>query len=151
MSEKISVIVPVYNVESYLEKCVHSICSQTYENLEIILVDDGSPDNCGKMCDEWAKKDCRIKVIHKENGGLSDARNAGLDIVTGDYFVFVDSDDFVHKDYIKIRFSTLTFRVLITIVAIYWKKSTLFIKIFKFLIFYLKFMPFLPKSYPKNC
>ena len=76
----ISVIVPVYKVEEYLDKCVESIVNQTYKNLEIILVDDGSPDNCPKMCDEWAKKDKRIKVIHKENGGLSDARNTGIDI-----------------------------------------------------------------------
>ncbi|MBO4962435.1 MAG: glycosyltransferase family 2 protein [Clostridia bacterium] len=99
--DKISVIVPVYKVEQYLNDCVNSIVNQTYTNLEIILVDDGSPDNCPKMCDDWAKKDSRIKVVHKENGGLSDARNAGLNVVTGDYFVFVDSDDFVHVDYIK--------------------------------------------------
>lgn len=93
----ISVIVPVYNVEKYLEKCVQSIINQTYENLEIILVDDGATDNSGKICDEFAKKDSRIKVIHKENGGLSDARNFGLDIATGKYISFIDSDDFVNK------------------------------------------------------
>ncbi len=92
----ISVIVPVYKVEKYLDKCVQSIVDQTYKNLEIILVDDGSPDNCPLMCDEWAKKDSRIKVIHKENGGASTARNCGLDIAKGDYFGFVDSDDFIH-------------------------------------------------------
>lgn len=91
----VSVIVPVYKVEAYLDDCVKSIVEQTYNNLEIILVDDGSPDNCPKMCDEWAKRDTRIKVIHKQNGGLSDARNAGLDIATGDYITFVDSDDLV--------------------------------------------------------
>ena len=100
--DKISIIVPIYNVEKYLDECLNSIVNQSYTNLEIVLVDDGSPDNCPKMCDEWAKKDNRIIVIHKENGGLSDARNAGLNAITGDYFVFVDSDDFVHKDYIKI-------------------------------------------------
>lgn len=89
----ISVIVPVYNVEQYLDKCVESIVNQTYKDLEIILVDDGSPDNCPAMCDKWAKKDSRIKVIHKKNGGLSSARNAGLDIAEGDYITFVDSDD----------------------------------------------------------
>ena len=89
----ISVIVPVYKVEKYLNKCVESIVNQTYRDLEIILVDDGSPDNCPKMCDEWAKKDNRIKVIHKQNGGLSSARNAGLDIASGEYVTFVDSDD----------------------------------------------------------
>ena len=85
-SELISIIVPVYKVEKYLDKCVESIVEQTYKNLEIILVDDGSPDNCPAMCDEWAKKDSRIKVIHKKNGGLSSARNSGLDGCTGDYF-----------------------------------------------------------------
>ncbi len=97
----ISVIVPVYKVELYLKKCVDSLLNQTYKNLEIILVDDGSPDNCPKICDEYAKKDNRIKVIHKKNGGLSSARNAGLDIAKGDYIAFVDSDDYVHSDYIN--------------------------------------------------
>ena len=96
----ISVIVPVYKVEPYLERCVNSIINQTYKNLEIILVDDGSPDNCGKICDELAIKDNRIRVIHKENGGLSSARNAGLDIATGDYITFVDSDDYIENDYL---------------------------------------------------
>ena len=95
MEEKISVIVPIYKVEKYLRKCVDSIINQTYKNLEIILVDDGSPDNCPAICDEYAKKDNRIKVIHKPNGGLSDARNAGLDIATGEYIAFVDSDDYI--------------------------------------------------------
>lgn len=91
----ISVIVPVYKVEAYLDQCVQSIVDQTYKNLEIILVDDGSPDNCPAMCDAWAQKDSRIKVIHKENGGLSDARNAGLAVATGAYIGFVDSDDYI--------------------------------------------------------
>lgn len=91
----ISVIVPVYKVESFLSKCVDSILAQTYRNLEIILVDDGSPDNCGVICDEYAAKDSRIKVIHKKNGGLSDARNAGMEIMTGEYVGFVDSDDWI--------------------------------------------------------
>lgn len=91
----ISVIVPVYNVEKYLDRCVQSIVDQTYKNLEIILVDDGSPDNCGTMCDAWAAKDSRIKVIHKKNGGLSDARNAGLAVATGEYIGFIDSDDWI--------------------------------------------------------
>ena len=91
----ISVIVPVYKVEAYLKKCVDSILGQTYQNLEIILVDDGSPDNCGEICDEYAARDPRIKVIHKPNGGLSDARNAGLDVCTGEYIGFVDSDDWI--------------------------------------------------------
>ena len=91
----ISVIVPVFKVERYLDKCVRSIVEQTYTNLEIILVDDGSPDNCPAMCDAWAKKDNRIKVIHKANGGLSDARNAGMAAATGELIGFVDSDDYV--------------------------------------------------------
>ncbi len=91
----ISVIVPVYKVEPYLKKCVDSILAQTYLNLEIILVDDGSPDSCGAICDSYAAQDSRIQVIHKPNGGLSDARNAGLDIATGEYIGFVDSDDYI--------------------------------------------------------
>ena len=94
-NELISVIVPVYKVEKYLDKCIGSIASQTHANLEIILVDDGSPDGCPIMCDEWAKRDGRIKVIHKQNGGLSSARNAGIDVARGDYLMFVDSDDFI--------------------------------------------------------
>lgn len=93
--QKLSVIVPVYKVESYIHKCVDSILEQTYTNLEVILVDDGSPDNCGKICDEYAAKDKRVKVIHKKNGGLSDARNAGIDISTGNIIGFIDSDDYI--------------------------------------------------------
>lgn len=92
---KISVIVPVYNVEDYLQECIDSILGQTYKNLEIILVDDGSTDNSSKICDIYEKKDNRIKVIHKENGGVSSSRNEGLKHVTGDYIGFVDSDDFI--------------------------------------------------------
>ena len=98
MGDKISVIVPIYKVEDYLHRCVDSIINQTYTNLEIILVDDGSPDNCPMICDEYAKKDSRIRVVHKKNGGLSDARNAGLDIATGEYIMFIDSDDFVDTE-----------------------------------------------------
>jgi glycosyltransferase involved in cell wall biosynthesis len=94
----ISVIIPVYKVEKYLDKCLKSVVGQTYTNLEIIIVDDGSPDRCGEICDEWAHKDKRIKVIHKTNGGLSDARNAGLDIAKGGYIGFVDSDDYIHPE-----------------------------------------------------
>ncbi len=94
----ISVIVPIYKVEKYLDRCVNSLINQSYKELEIILVDDGSPDNCPLMCDEWKERDNRIKVIHKENGGLSDARNAGLEIASGEYIGFVDSDDFVTPD-----------------------------------------------------
>lgn len=91
----ISVIVPVYKVEKYLHRCVDSIINQTYKNLEIILVDDGSPDNCPKICDEYAQKDQRIKVIHKKNAGISEARNAGLEIAQGEFVAFVDSDDYI--------------------------------------------------------
>lgn len=96
--QKISVIVPVYKVEAFLDRCVQSIASQTYKNLEIILVDDGSPDNCPTMCDAWAEKDRRVKVVHKKNGGLSDARNAGMAIATGELMGFVDSDDWIALD-----------------------------------------------------
>lgn len=94
----ISVIVPVYNVEKYLDRCIKSIINQTYSNLEIILVDDGSTDNSGRKCDEFALCDDRIKVIHKKNGGVSSARNAGLDIAIGDFIGFVDSDDFIELE-----------------------------------------------------
>lgn len=96
--KKISVIVPIYNVEAYLQKCVDSILRQTYTELEIILVDDGSPDGCPFICDEYKKMDPRIKVIHKSNGGLSDARNAGVRIATGEWLSFVDSDDWLEPD-----------------------------------------------------
>lgn len=98
---KVSIIVPVYKVEKYLEKCVKSIQEQSYSDLEIILVDDGSPDCCGMLCDMYAKKDSRICVIHKENGGLSDARNAGIRKATGEYLLFVDSDDWIDKRLIE--------------------------------------------------
>lgn len=95
LEPKISVIVPVYKVEDYLDRCVNSIVNQTYQNIEIILVDDGSPDKCPEMCDVWAQKDDRIKVIHKTNGGISEARNVGLSNANGEYISFVDSDDWI--------------------------------------------------------
>jgi glycosyltransferase involved in cell wall biosynthesis len=97
----VSVIVPVYKVEKYLDRCIKSIREQTYTELEIILVDDGSPDSCGRMCDEYAASDDRIKVIHKQNGGLSDARNAGIEAATGQWIVFVDSDDYISTEMIS--------------------------------------------------
>lgn len=103
----ISVIIPVYNVEKYLKKCVESVSSQTYKNLEIILVDDGSIDESGKMCDEFALKDYRIKVVHKDNGGLSSARNAGLDIASGQYISFVDSDDYISESYLDFLYNRI--------------------------------------------
>ena len=99
---KVSVIVPVYNVERYLSNCIDSILLQTYKNLEIILVDDGSTDNSPCICDEYAKKDGRIKVIHKQNGGVSSARNTGLDVMTGDYVTFVDGDDLINVRFVEI-------------------------------------------------
>lgn len=95
MNDLISIIVPVYNVEPYLRKCVDSILAQTYRNLEIILVNDGSPDRCGEICNEYGQLDARVRVIHKKNGGLSDARNAGLKIMNGKFVAFVDSDDWI--------------------------------------------------------
>lgn len=101
MEDKISVVIPVYKVEPYLDQCVQSVVDQTYTNLEIILVDDGSPDNCPAMCDAWAERDSRIKVIHKQNGGVSDARNAGLEAASGDYILFIDSDDIISVNFIE--------------------------------------------------
>ena len=101
-NDLISIIIPVYKVEEYLEKCIESVLKQTYTNLQIILVDDGSPDNCGKICDEYAKKDPRIEVIHKVNGGLSDARNVGIAKAKGKYIGFVDSDDYIKEDMYEI-------------------------------------------------
>ena len=96
----ISVIIPIYNVEKYLRRCVDGILSQTYRNLEVILVDDESPDGCGAICDEYAAKDDRVVVIHQKNKELSGARNAGIDMAKGEYLAFVDSDDYVTDDFI---------------------------------------------------
>lgn len=101
MEPLISVIVPIYQVEKYLHKCINSILEQSYSNIECILIDDGSQDGCPQICDEYAKRDERVKVIHKENGGLSAARNTGLDIASGEYICFVDSDDWIHLEYIE--------------------------------------------------
>ncbi len=103
----ISVIVPVYNVEAYLDRCVESIVKQTYRDLEIILVDDGSKDHSPQMCDEWGKKDIRIKVIHKKNGGLSDARNTGLANAKGEYVGFIDSDDLIHPQMYELLYQEI--------------------------------------------
>lgn len=101
MKEKISILIPVFRVEKYIKKCISSVLNQTYKNLEIILIDDGSDDNCGAICDAYQTADSRIKVIHKENGGLSSARNAGLRIATGEYLYFLDSDDFIEEKLIE--------------------------------------------------
>lgn len=98
---KLSVIIPVYRVEKTLERCVASVAEQSYRDLEIILIDDGSPDNCPKLCDEWALRDKRIKVIHKTNGGLSDARNTGIEVAVGKYITFIDSDDYITVNTLK--------------------------------------------------
>lgn len=103
---KVSVIVPIYKVEKYLRQCIDSIINQSLKDIEIILVDDGSPDNCPKICDEYKKIDSRIKVIHKKNGGLSSARNAGMKIATGEYIGFVDSDDYIEHDMYEKMYST---------------------------------------------
>lgn len=107
MKPLISVIVPIYKVEEYLERCVDSILTQTYSNLEIILVDDGSPDNCGHICDKYAETDERVRVIHQENGGLPAARNAGLNVATGEYIGFVDSDDFIEAKMFEVLLNCL--------------------------------------------
>jgi len=103
----VSVIVPVYGVEDYLDDCVRSICNQTYSDLEILLVDDGSQDACPMMCDEWAKKDSRIKVIHQKNGGLSNARNTGLSASSGEFILYIDSDDYIKEDMVEALVKTI--------------------------------------------
>ena len=114
--DKISVIIPVYNVETYIRQCLDSVVNQTYKNLEIIIIDDGSPDNCGAICDEYAAKDERIQVIHKENGGLASARNAGIEYASGEWIAFVDSDDWCETDY----YEQLIFHMCKDPVDIFW-------------------------------
>ena len=106
-NELLSVIVPIYNVEQYLRECVESILASDYKNLEIILVDDGSSDNCGQICEEYKQKDDRIKVVHKENGGLISARKAGIEVATGYYITFVDGDDKIYPDYYQKAFDVM--------------------------------------------
>ena len=101
IADLVSVVLPIYKVEKYLNRCIESVVNQTYSNLEIILVDDGSPDSCPNMCDEWKKKDSRIVVIHKENGGLGEARNSGISAANGKYICFFDSDDYVSNETIE--------------------------------------------------
>lgn len=105
MTPKISIIIPVYNVEKYLVECLDSVLAQTFNDFECIVIDDGSPDNCPAICDEYARKDNRIKVIHKKNGGVSSARNVGLDAVRGEWVVFVDSDDWIDKRYLEVLYA----------------------------------------------
>ncbi|HAP8915983.1 TPA: glycosyltransferase family 2 protein, partial [Enterococcus faecium] len=116
---KISVIVPAYNVENYLENCLESISNQTHSNIEIIVVDDGSPDRSGEIAEEYKKKDMRLKVIHQVNGGLSAARNSGLDSATGDFVCFIDSDDWIEPDYLELLyFGTQTYGADISVLKI---------------------------------
>ena len=107
LMDLVSIIIPVFRVEPYLDNCIESVVNQSYRNLEIILIDDGSPDRCSVMCDAWASKDNRIKVIHKQNGGLSDARNVGLQSAQGDYVAFIDSDDWVDLRFIEILYKAI--------------------------------------------
>ncbi|HEL1969404.1 glycosyltransferase family 2 protein [Streptococcus suis] len=107
VNDLVSVIIPIFNVENYLRKCLESVRNQSYQNLEIILVNDGSQDSSGAICDEYCKKDSRVKCIHKKNGGLSDARNAGIEVATGEYLCFIDSDDSIHKQYVEILLRSL--------------------------------------------
>lgn len=103
----ISIIVPVYNVEQYLDSCIYSLIRQSYKNIEILLIDDGSPDSCGEMCDEWAKKDVRVRVFHQKNSGVSKARNVGLENMRGSLFTAVDPDDYVNENFIMKLFSEM--------------------------------------------
>lgn len=107
MKPLISVLVPIYNVSEFLDNCIQSIINQSYENLEILLLDDGSTDNSGQICDKYSEKDCRIKVIHKKNSGVADTRNYGLSISSGEYYCFVDGDDYVHRDYVYCMYELL--------------------------------------------
>lgn len=120
MEPLISIIIPIYNVELYIHRCIKSVLVQTYTNLEIILVNDGSPDNCGRICDEYAQKDERIRVIHKKNGGLSNARNAGIAVAKGEYIGFVDSDDYIEPSmYEKLLNAILTQNTKLSMSAFY--------------------------------
>ena len=105
--EKVSIIIPVYKVEPFLDKCVDSVLRQTYPNTEVILVDDGSPDRCGAMCDAWEERSPLVRVIHQKNGGLADARNTGIDAATGEYLVFIDSDDYITADMVQKLYDAL--------------------------------------------
>lgn len=120
---KFSVVIPVYKVEEYLDQCVRSVVEQSYPHLEILLVDDGSPDRCGAMCDEWARKDDRIRVIHQENGGLSAARNTGIRHVTGDYVLFLDSDDWWEQNTVLDTLAKQLERIPVDVLSFNYRKS----------------------------
>ncbi len=121
---RFSIIVPVYRVEEYLDRCVQSLVNQTFTDIEIILVDDGSPDRCPEMCDAWASRDARIKVVHKQNGGLSDARNAGLAVASGDYVIFVDSDDKIELECAEVIKGVIEDNAYPTVVAMNGAQQT---------------------------
>ena len=104
----VSIVLPIYNVEKYLDRCIESVVRQTYKKIEIILVDDGSPDSCPQKCDDWAKRDGRIKVVHKKNAGLGYARNTGIENATGEYICFFDSDDYIALDTIEKAYNLAT-------------------------------------------
>lgn len=125
----VSVIVPVYRVEKYLDRCLNSIVDQTYKDIEIILVDDGSPDSCPKMCDEWAKKDNRIKVIHKQNEGLTSARKAGLFIADGEYVLFIDSDDYIEFNMVELLVTKTIETDLDMVLCSYYKDADISIPV----------------------
>ena len=120
---KFSIVVPVYRVEQYLDECVQSVLAQTYSNLEVILVDDGSPDRSGVMCDDWAKKDSRVRVVHQENGGLSAARNTGIRHAEGDYILFLDSDDWWENDKVLMAVANQLERTPADVVSFNYRKS----------------------------
>lgn len=120
---KFSVVIPVYKVEEYLDQCVQSVLGQTYSNIEVILVDDGSPDRCGAMCDEWAQKDDRIRALHQENGGLSAARNTGIRNATGDYILFLDSDDWWETDRVLAAIAKQLERTPAEVLSFNYRKS----------------------------
>ena len=124
--ELISIIVPVYNAEKYLQKCLDSILEQTYQNLEIIIVNDGSTDNSGQICHEYEQKDSRIIYMEKENGGVSDTRNTGLDRMTGSYVTFVDSDDWLEPNYVQFLYEKLIEHQADIVVGNYTRFSFLF-------------------------
>ena len=105
--EKISIIIPIYNVKEYLKRCVDSVLNQSYKNIEVILIDDGSTDGSEKICDEYAKKDKRVVVVHQKNSGVSASRNKGIELATGKYIGFVDSDDYIHKDMFEKLYNSL--------------------------------------------
>ncbi|SRR5690606_3352114 len=147
----VSIIVPIYNVEEYIEECVDSILNQTYQNIEVILVNDGSPDRCGEICEEYSLKDQRIRVIHKENGGLSDARNAGLDICQGEFISFVDSDDTVLSTFIEVLYQNLVqYKADLSVIGSYRNANEIINHVGTRVNFYPNYLDFLYDSTIKD-